>query len=384
VLVCKRALYPNSGECPPPYNWHHSGFHLSLFFKMVPHILLYTTSILTTALATETVPAVLFGPDAPVPRSPSNTSAFRNATSTMKAAIESAISTGTTIYSDIDSNTTSFSLDIFSVHEEETLFSYHYNAPGLSNATEGVKTVDSNTIYRLGSVSKLLTVYTFLSTVGDMTFNEPITKYMPELAAYSKNHHDSDDWLDVTDWHSVTIGAIASELGAISRERGRDALQDGLIQSLLPSYLFPPLPPIPSNLSTANCPNPLYVPCTRATFLESIEREHPAFAPFYGPSDSNIAFALLAFALENMTNKTFPTLMASNLLSPLHLNSTYYTSPPANASAINPFNDRTANYSADILFEDPAGSYYSSINDMRTLGKSILNSTVLSEAQTRR
>jgi len=77
--------------------------------------------------------------------------------------------------------------------------------------------------------------------------------------------------------------------------------------------------------------------------------------------------------------------MASNLLPPLHLNSTY-TTPPVNASATIPFNDRTANYSAGagILFEGPAGSYYSSINDMRTPSKSVLNSTLISKAQTRR
>lgn len=127
----------------------------------------------------------LLGPDISIPRYLSSSTVFQDALVSLKKAISDAISSGVTSYGDVDANATSFSLDIFSIHEDDALFTYHYNAPSLADSTDGVREVDSNGIYRLGSISKLLTVYTFLTTVGDASFNEPITKYVPELVAYA-------------------------------------------------------------------------------------------------------------------------------------------------------------------------------------------------------
>jgi CubicO group peptidase (beta-lactamase class C family) len=55
----------------------------------------------------------------------------------------------------------------------------------LAEPIEGVATADSNTIYRIASISKLLTVYTYLITAGDSSFNDLITKYVQELAQYA-------------------------------------------------------------------------------------------------------------------------------------------------------------------------------------------------------
>lgn len=67
--------------------------------------------------------------------------------------------------------------------------------------------MDSNTIYRIGSVSKLLIVYTDLAAVGDVSFNEPVTKYIPEPAAYtSKNVAalQTND-IDIFYWNGITV-----------------------------------------------------------------------------------------------------------------------------------------------------------------------------------
>ena len=140
--------------------------------------------LIESTLAKEYYPCSLLGPDVPIPKKVSGTFAFKDAAVSIQKAISDALNSGQTSYGTLDASATSFSLDIFSQHEEDGLFTYHYDAPGLANSTDGVKKIDSDSIYRLGSISKLLTVYTFLASVGDLSFNEPITKYIPELAAY--------------------------------------------------------------------------------------------------------------------------------------------------------------------------------------------------------
>ena len=107
-------------------------------------------------------------------------------------------------------------------------------------------------------------------------------------------------------------------------------------------------------------------------------------APFYTPIYSNIAYQILSYALENMTSKSFLTLFHDNLLNSLHLNATTYAMPSKNSASIIPFNATVSWYNANILDETPAGGYYSTINDLRLLGISMLNSDLLSPAQTRR
>ncbi|KKY35317.1 putative beta-lactamase family protein [Diaporthe ampelina] len=89
---------------------------------------------------------------------------------------------GTTSYGPLDTDTTAFSVDFYSLESEGTLFSHHYTpAQLLGQRTVGVEEVDSDTIYRVGSVSKLWTVYLYLIAAGDQSWNEPITKFIPEL-----------------------------------------------------------------------------------------------------------------------------------------------------------------------------------------------------------
>jgi hypothetical protein len=101
---------------------------------------------------------------------------------------------------------------------------------------------------------------------------------------------------------------------------------------------------------------------------------------------TNLAYQILAYALENMTDTSFPELINGTILFPLSLTSTYYPLAPSSATvnAIIPFNDTSAWYSTNPRPLNPGGAVYSTTNDMRSFGKSILNSTLLSSALTRR
>ena len=51
---------------------------------------------------------------------------------------------------------------------------------------------------------------------------------------------------------------------------------------------------------------------------------YPQFAPWKTPAYSNIAFQLLAYALENMTGRLFNQSLYDNVMKPLGLDNTYY------------------------------------------------------------
>lgn len=77
-------------------------------------------------------------------------------------------------------------------------------------------------------------------------------------------------------------------------------------------------------------------------------------------------------------------LLQQALVEPLGLNGTSYTVPSSEDNSIIPFNSTISMWAADLLDESPAGGYFSTINDLRAIGKSILNYTLISPAQTRR
>lgn len=345
----------------------------------------FTTFLLLQPCLAQPKHCSLLGPDIPPPRKPSNSTAIQTALLSIQSAISSAINTENTTYGLLDTTSTSFSISIFSQHEPDSLFTYHYNAPSLANSSDGVKEIDGDSLYRIGSISKLLTVYTFLITVGDTSFNEPITKFIPELAQYTAQNPASNNEIDITDWSSITIGSLTSHLGGIPLSTAGDARADPAVAVYLPPGVQLPniISPIPANISDDACPNVVVSPCTRAAFFKSITLAHPGLTPFHGPSYSNVAFSLLAFALESMTGKNFSTLFDENFIASLRLNDTYYSKPPLSQGVI-PHNDTIALFSQDLIFIDPAGSYYSSSNDLRLIGQAILNSTLLSPAQTRR
>jgi CubicO group peptidase (beta-lactamase class C family) len=82
-----------------------------------------------------------------------------------------------------------------------------------------VKKVDGNIVYRLGSVTNVFTVLAFLAEAGDIDWNQPITKYIPELAKLD-DRSDSNDFDSVgeTDWDDITIGALASQVSGLGRD----------------------------------------------------------------------------------------------------------------------------------------------------------------------
>jgi CubicO group peptidase (beta-lactamase class C family) len=330
-------------------------------------------SLLCCPVTRANSPCPLFGPDVPPPVLSSSSHAFglikRNLTSAIQKVLVGFAASGH------NANTTSFSVDVWSAHDEIPLFTFHYSAPALTNPAEGVATVDSTKIYRIGSISKLLTVYTFLVQVGDSSFNLPITKYVPELAENGA-HWETTKEVDDVDWSSITVGALASQMAGIFRDFAPGPTSD----AELAKYGLPPVP----SINVSYCGDVVPTPCDRADFFTSFLGQRPVVAPFWTPIYSNAAFQILAYALENITGQAFASLLASQILKPLNMTSTFASTPASSNKSIIPINASTSWYSLDTRGSAPAGGFYSSIDDLRTLGVSIIRSTLLSTAQSRR
>jgi CubicO group peptidase (beta-lactamase class C family) len=107
----------------------------------------------------------------------------------------------------INKTHSSVSVDIFSSVTNRTIYSYYHAAPGLNHTlSQGV--LNDDTIQRIGSVSKLFTVYAIIAKAGLGILNDPITKYVPELAGNPKN-----DPLGRIYFEDVTVEALASQIG---------------------------------------------------------------------------------------------------------------------------------------------------------------------------
>jgi len=75
---------------------------------------------------------------------------------------------------------------VFDASSPSALFSYQYTAPTLRNGTQGVQAVTEDSVYRIGSLSKLITAYTFLLAAGPKYWEYPVTKFLPELREAAK------------------------------------------------------------------------------------------------------------------------------------------------------------------------------------------------------
>lgn len=178
------------------------------------------TMAATTAQATTYTP--LLGPVFPHASNLSFNDAFQNMTANLTATLEDIILAGNSTSSTtsiINSRDTSFALQIFSSDAapggNNTLFQYFFTSPATSNASSGVTQVDENTVFRIGSASKLWTVFTFLASAGEASLYDPVTKWVPELQTAAVG---ADDAVDFVRWEDVTIQELASHLSGVGRD----------------------------------------------------------------------------------------------------------------------------------------------------------------------
>ncbi|KAI0877524.1 beta-lactamase/transpeptidase-like protein [Hypoxylon argillaceum] len=274
-------------------------------------------------------------------------------------------------------NATSWSLQIFSASSEEPLWEHYHTAENLlGNDRSGNFTVGPDTIYRLGSLTKIFTILTFLAEAGDAYWNDPVTEFVPELQVLAAKAQA--DPVMYVDWSSVTLGGLASHMAGITRDYALEGeLTQEHNQTVLMSQGFPPAPwtmvPFCGEVVT----------CNRTQVFAGLGIVPPSFVPSHTPGYSNLGYQLLAYALEAITGKKFADMLKSTVIDRLGLTHTYYDQvPPPGLGVIPPGNEAGWNFSLGEA--SPTGNMYSSVTALSALARSILSNTLLSPAQTRR
>ncbi|KAI2464940.1 beta-lactamase/transpeptidase-like protein [Annulohypoxylon bovei var. microspora] len=275
-------------------------------------------------------------------------------------------------------NGTSWSIQVFSASDADDtpVWSHYHTATNLlTSNTPGVKSVDGDTVYRLGSVTKIFTILTFLAEAGDTYWNTPVTQWVPELELLA-GKAQYDPIMNV-DWDSITLQDLASHLAGIVRDYAIEGeLTQENNQTVLEANGFPPAP----FNETPICGEA--IKCPRAEFFTGLANVPPSFSPSWTAGYSNMGYQILAYALEAITKKQFAQMLQSDIIDKLELQHTSYQKPDDALGVIPDGHEDDWSYS--IGEASPTGNMYSSTNDLSRLGRAIFQHTLLPPAQTRR
>ena len=102
----------------------------------------------------------------------------------------------------------SFAVEIYSAGKDAGTIHRSFNTAAHQ---KGKVDVGPDTVFRVHSISKVITVYTILSKLGFKHWHDPVTKWVPELA------NEGKDPISDVDWDEVTLGSLASSMSGISR-----------------------------------------------------------------------------------------------------------------------------------------------------------------------
>ncbi|KAK0751900.1 beta-lactamase/transpeptidase-like protein [Schizothecium vesticola] len=271
----------------------------------------------------------------------------------------------------------SYSVEVFSATEDLPLYAHHWTATNLPLLnSSGVTRVTGDSVYRIGSITKIFTILTFLATVGDGIMNDPVSKHLPEIAELAAQSSGSAIW--APDWDSITVGSLATQTSGLIRDYsilGELSYQlslDGLYK-----LGFPPIP-VDEFPPCGHSPG-----CTREQLFAGLGKLPPSFPPFATPTYSDLGFTLLGYIAERVSGKDFESLMKEKVLDPLNLKHTFYRKPD-NALGIIPGNVNRTTWAGDLGEEAATGNMFTSSTDLSNLGRAILRSTLIKPAMTRR
>jgi CubicO group peptidase (beta-lactamase class C family) len=141
------------------------------------------------------------GPILPRPANIANYKPFRDALANLTQLLNDSV-TGR-INAGWDHNNVSMSVGVISFDQPDPtqpIWEFYRRAP---NNVNGATTVDKNSQYLVGSISKIISDLILLKS--GLNLDDPITKYIPVLNSSSSR----------IDWNTVSLRALASQLSGI-------------------------------------------------------------------------------------------------------------------------------------------------------------------------
>ncbi|CAG8904519.1 unnamed protein product [Penicillium egyptiacum] len=342
---------------------------------------LWTLLVLAlSAEAIRTTGCPLLGPAFPAPIALSADPIFSREAEELTSKLNEAIEDGSL-------PAISFAVQVFSSEEDHSAFGFYHTDDPVKLGSVGVREVDEDTMFRIGSISKLWTMFLFMTLEGTRYFHEPVSKYVPELRMEYSPAQEKDK-INYLQWSDVTIGELASHQAGLARDCMMiippttrvgdvkkklnlilDAFGDlGFKSDLLQSMGFPSLP----KNEQLTCGSEY--PC---------DRKDPLTPTSQTPIYSNAGYQILGYVLESIGKADYEDILMDRLIKPLNLTQSCLKIPDPSLAVI-PYNESFSWFGYDIGGEAPAGGIFSSANDMATFGRAVLSSTLVDPAVTRR
>ncbi|KAF2106099.1 beta-lactamase/transpeptidase-like protein [Lophiotrema nucula] len=335
-------------------------------------LLLYVSQIARTEKVSFS-PCPLLGPRFSIPSIVSASPIIQDGLQNLTKSFDEYALTLNGTFGPTSPNTTSFSVALFSTEETNStkpyFYEYHHIAPSLRNATARAHRLDAHSVYRVGDLTTLFTVWLFLVEAGEEHLDDPVSMWVPELEAAVRN----SSFISRVQWKEVTLGDLAAHLGGIG--------------SYAPSLQILEMGSVLAGIDTFTDNSPCRrasVQCKINDFLSYFGTRPPVFAATSTPIFSNAGFIILGSALERITGRSYEDLLLTSILRPLNMSSTTLLQPSTNKNAVIPSNATIAGWSSSTPIEAPFNGLYSTIHDMSEALRAILSSALLPGSTTRR
>ncbi|OQE36122.1 hypothetical protein PENCOP_c012G02548 [Penicillium coprophilum] len=321
-------------------------------------------------------PCPLLGPAFPPFSLDTNDKTIAGTLQKLTQEFDTLVSTKTGAHGDISPNTT-FSIALFSsdagnAQDEPFFWQYHHTAPKLNQSSVGSCSADKDSIYRIGGLTEVFTVWSLLLTGdGDQIFDDPVTKYLHELVDDTRE----GDTIGHVKWNDVTVGQLASHMSGIARDYcSRDVtLQTSSVEAGLPPRQDKQMPCCGDGSK-----------CDGSDFIRHLAKSARVAPAGATPSYSNMAFQLLGYIVEKRTGKPFSKVLQHDIFDVLGMTETSIFAPGKTTAGIIPVSQKASGWLARHAGDKASKSLFSSIKDLARAGQAILNSTLLDRSQTHR
>ncbi|KAJ5767269.1 uncharacterized protein N7511_004885 [Penicillium nucicola] len=282
---------------------------------------------------------------------------------------DTLVNTTTGTHGDISPNTT-FSITLFSsdngnAKDEPFFWQYHHTAPALQESSHESQTAYQNSIYRIGGLTEVFTVWCLLiAEDGGRIFNDPVTKYLPELLDATSDQ----DSIEHVRWGDVTIGQLASHMSGIAR----DYCSSDVTLQAAPLGLGLPL----LQATHKSCCDDS-TKCSTSDFIRHIAAQTPVAQAGVTPSYSNMAFQLLGYIIERQTGNSYSEALQQSILTPLNMTSTTIFAPNNSSEGIIPINKQASGWSTHGSSKEASTALFTTPKDLSKAARAILSSTLL-------
>ncbi|KAH8901464.1 beta-lactamase [Thozetella sp. PMI_491] len=287
-------------------------------------------------------------------------------------------------------NGTALSLAAASVYEGAPLLQVAH-APPIYN-TSGSRSVDADTVFRIGSVSKAFTVMGLFILSDKINMADPVTKYIPELGQL-KADLDATDPIRSVEWEHVSLDALSSLSAGVEFGSQNDLAMFPSFNAAeygLPELTDDEQPDCSAGLDSkpfawegSEMEPENFNYATNASsqdFWDSVGRSSATYPPYTTPAYSNMAYDLLGVVIERASGQSYAKFIQERILEPLDMSRTY-VDKPANDSI--GFISSEPNFWSTPIGSSASSGLYSTANDLLKFGKGILGYRLLSEVATK-